>query len=218
MKRQDWLNEKRIMAEKRYDSIFSIDYDKNWGNIEKIHEETLEKFLKLIIPNGKILDAACGTGKYYPIISSKNFNVLGIDQSQKMLKNANCKFPLMKTKKLGLQEISFNNEFDGIICIDALENVFPEHLLSVFQNFYKALKPNGYFYFTIETLNDDEINIAFEKGIEMGLPIVKGEYILEGGYHYYPSIDEIKTLLISAKFNIFSENMSEGYHHFIVSK
>ena len=218
MKRQDWLNEKRIMAEKRYDSIFSIDYDKNWGNIEKIHEETLEKFLKLIIPNGKILDAACGTGKYYPIISSKNFHILGIDQSQKMLENATCKFPLMKTKKLGLQEITFNNEFDGIICIDALENVFPEHLLSVFQNFYKALKPNGYFYFTIETLNDDEIKIAFEKGIEMGLPIVKGEYVLEGGYHYYPSIDEIKNLLISAKFNIFSENISEGYHHFIVSK
>ncbi|MBU5330855.1 class I SAM-dependent methyltransferase [Anaerocolumna aminovalerica] len=33
-----------------------------------------------LIPNGDtILDAACGTGKYWSIITAKGYNVLGID-------------------------------------------------------------------------------------------------------------------------------------------
>lgn len=218
MNRLEWVKEKRKMAEKRYDTIFSIGYDNNWGQIEEIHKENLLYFLNLIPSSDTILDAACGTGKYWSIIITNGYNVLGIDQSQKMLDSAISKFPDINVKKIGLQEISFNNRFKGIICIDAMENVFPEEWTLVLNNFYKALEEDGYLYFTVETISKDETEYALKKGLEAGLPVVEWEYAHEGGYHYYPSIEKVKEWLNLSGFFIIKEGTSDGYEHFIVRK
>lgn len=206
------------MAEKRYDTIFAIDYDKNWGQIEAQHKENLIYLLNLIPDGSKVLDAACGTGKYWTIITSNGFRVLGIDQSQKMLDSAMAKYPNVSVKKVGLQEMNYSSEFYAVICIDAMENVFPEDWVIVLENFYKSLKKDGYLYFTVETIDKFEVEYALKKGIEMGLPVVEGEYAYEGGYHYYPTIEKVKTYLKNLKFTIVKENISDGYYHFIVRK
>lgn len=218
MDRSQWIKEKRKMAEKRYDTIFSIGYDNNWGQIEEIHRENLLYFLSLIPDGDTILDAACGTGKYWSLVTDKGYNVIGIDQSQKMLDNAADKFPDINIEKIGLQEISYNNRFHGIICIDAMENVFPEEWMLVLGNFYKALKKGGYLYFTVETICKDEIAFALKKGLEMGFPVVEGEYAHEGGYHYYPPIDKVKEWINLSGFVTVKENTSDGYEHFILKK
>lgn len=218
MDRLEWIKEKRKMAEERYDTIFSIDYDNKWGYIEEKHKEYLICFLSLISEGFSILDAGCGTGKYWPIITSKGYNVLGIDQSQKMLDKLKDKFPSASVKKIGLQEINYDNNFLGIICIDAMENVFPEEWLLVLKKFYNALMEKGYLYFTVETIDSDEKEYAFKKGIEMGFPITEGEYAHEGGYHYYPSIKKVVEWLNLLNFMIVKQDTSEGYVHFIVKK
>ncbi|WP_291582102.1 class I SAM-dependent methyltransferase [Clostridium sp. UBA6640] len=218
MNRLEWINEKRILAEKRYDTIFSMDYDKNWGKIEEIHRKNLIYFLNLIPCSSKILDAPCGTGKYWSMITSEGFNVFGIDQSQKMLENATAKYTDVSVEKIGLQEINYISEFYGIICIDAMENVFPEDWTVVLGNFYKALKKDGYLYFSVETIDKAERDEAFKKGIEMELPVVEGEVAHTGGYHYYPDIEKVKAKLKELEFHIVKEDISDGYHHFIVRK
>ena len=218
MTRLEWLKEKRAMAEKRYDTLFAADYDDKWGQIEKSHEENLRYFLSLIPKGSKLLDAACGTGKYWTIIASEGFDIVGIDQSQRMLNHATAKNPNVWVEKRGLQEICYENGFYGITCIDAMENVFPEDWPIVLTNFQRALKKGGYLYFTVEIIDKAEIKNALKKGIEMGLPIIEGEYAHEGGYHYYPSIEKVKEWIDRSSFKILKENASDGYHHFIIRK
>jgi ubiquinone/menaquinone biosynthesis C-methylase UbiE len=78
--------------------------------------------------------------------------MLGIDQSLGMLPNAIAKFPAVQFQKVGLQEITLREEFDGAICMDAMENVSPEDWPQVLGNFHRALKQSGWLYFTAETL------------------------------------------------------------------
>lgn len=112
----------------------------------------------------------------------------------------------------------YDREFCGIICINAMENVFPEEWLLVLKNFNKVLKNNGYLYFTVETIDKAEREHALQKGLEMGLPVIDGEYAHEGGYHYYPQVEKVKEWLNLSGFAIVKENTSEGYYHFIVRK
>ena len=52
----------------------------------------------------------------------------------------------------------------------------------------------------------------------MGLPVVFGEFAHEGGYHYYPSIAQVKRWLDATRLVILDETIGDGYHHFIVKR
>ena len=235
MQRSQWLRDQRRLAEEQENTIFAPIYDQNWGAIDPSHQDFLGKFLAQCPAKSTVLDAACGTGKYWALILASGRAVLGIDQAQEMLNRAKAKFPDVRVQKLGLQEMSFEREFDAIICVDAMEMVCPEDWPVVLRNFHRALKPNGHLYFTVERADDAEIQAAFEKGRQMDLPLVQGEWAHEGGYHYYPSIDQVKTWISEAGFTLLDETVAAfadtimpdvdsgvsggyGYHHFIVSK
>ena len=69
MDRTTWLKEKRRLAEERMDTLFAPIYDEHWGGtIDATHRSFVERFLEGCSPAGLILDAACGTGKYWPIV------------------------------------------------------------------------------------------------------------------------------------------------------
>lgn len=121
MERSAWLSEKRRIAKERYDTLHAATYDQSWGHINASHHSFLQRFLDLCPPGDTILDAACGTGKYWPLILESGRSVVGIDQSEQMLLQANGKFPHMHTEKMGLQEINFSAEFDGVICMDTMD-------------------------------------------------------------------------------------------------
>lgn len=218
MERTKWLIEKRKKAIERYDTIFSVDYDDNWGYIEEEHKVMVQKYIDLLPQDAYILDAACGTGKYWSILKNYSINVKGIDQSYEMLKKAQTKCQKYEIEKLGLQEIDEKNTYEGIMCIDAMENVFPEDWDNVLKNFYNALTKDGILYFTVETISKEEKDIAFRTGKEKGLPILYGEVAHEGGYHYYPNIECVKSSFKNKGFNIIEESISEGYQHFIIKK
>lgn len=99
-----------------------------------------------------------------------------------------------------------------------MENIFPEQWPLVLNNFYRALKREGYLYFTVETISEDETKEAFQKSLELGFPVIEGEYAHEGGYHYYPAIEDVKVWIKDIGFNMIKEGVSEGYYHFIVKK
>jgi SAM-dependent methyltransferase len=222
MDRITWLQEMRRNCEEQYDYESPL-YDEEGGVYSNIaHQQFIQEFLGFLPPKSQVLDAPCGTGRYLPFLLAKGHSIVGIDQSQGMLKRAKAKFPTVQFEKLGLQEMAFQEVFDGAICMDAMENVPPEDWSLVLGNFYHALKPYGYFYFTVETLenaNEDEIKQAFERAQQAGLPVVYGEYPDEEVYHYHPTNQQVREWTQQAGFEILYEGNGEiWYYHILVRR
>ncbi len=218
MERNKWITERLRICEERMDNLFSENYDKGWGEIEKPHQETLENLLSLLPDYPYILDAACGTGKYFEILTKNNCKILGIDNSNGMLFQAHKKYPEISLQKGTLQDISFKDIFDAIICMDAMENIFPEHWPLVLNNFYNSVKKQGYIYFTVEIIAEEELKDNYENSIRQQLPVKFGEFVENGGYHYYPELSKVRNWIKEAKLKIVEEREQGVYHHFVTQK
>jgi ubiquinone/menaquinone biosynthesis C-methylase UbiE len=222
MDRITWLREMRRDCEEQYDRESTL-YDEQGGVYSNItHQQFIQEFLSFLPPNSSVLDAPCGTGRYLPFLLEKGHSLVGIDQSRGMLERAKTKFPTVQFEKTGLQEMAFQEMFDGAICMDAMENVPPEDWSLVLNNFHRALKPHGYFYFTAETLenaNETEIQQAFERAQQAGLPVVYGEYPDEEVYHYHPTRQQVREWTQQAGFEILKDGDGEiWYYHILVRK
>jgi SAM-dependent methyltransferase len=215
MDRANWRSEKRHMSEVRMDTLFAPSYDADWGKVSPTHQAMLARFLDLCPPACTILDAACGTGKYWQLILATGRAVQGIDQSAGMLEQARRKFLDVPTRKLGLQDLEDVATVEGIICMDAMEFVFPEDWPGVLGNFHRALKPGGHLYFTVELADAEETAAAFRAALAQGLPVVEGEWGHEGGYHYYPPIEQVRQWTHEVHFDLLEEAVGDVYHHFV---
>jgi cyclopropane fatty-acyl-phospholipid synthase-like methyltransferase len=219
MNRSAWLQQVRQDAEMGYTNLWAPDYGEKWGNYPNAsHQQFIRKFLQLMKPNSILLDAACGAGRYMPYVLEAGHSIIGVDQSQGMLARAKEGFPDVQLEKVGLQEISYIEMFDGAICMDALENVCPEDWTRVLHNFHEALKPQGYLYFTAEIADAGEVEEAFQQAQQAGLPVVYGEWINDGVYHYYPQMEQVREWIKQEGFDLLEEDEGDGYHHFLMQK
>jgi len=219
MNRSDWLQQLRLDAEMNYTNLWAPEYGEKWGTYpNSSHQQFIQKFLNCLEPHSTVLDAACGAGRYMPFLLEAGLTVVGIDQAQGMLSRAHERFPMVQLEKAGLQEISYTDVFDGAICMDALENVCPEDWNRVLHNFHRALKPHGYLYFTVEIADAAEVEEAFQQAQQLKLPVVHGEWINDGVYHYYPSMEQVREWIQQAGFDFLEEGEGDGYHHFLVQR
>ena len=113
MDRRSWLEERRRVAKERFDTTFSPTYDQDDIPITPTHRRFVTQVIGRCPQNGRILDAACGTGKYFALVLESGRQVLGIDQSAGMLSVARAKHPDVPTQKVGLQEMDFDAAFDA---------------------------------------------------------------------------------------------------------
>ena len=220
MDRAAWLRERQREAEERYDTLWAPLYSEKWGTYSNAtHQQFLQRFLSLVPQPGTILDAACGAGRYMSMLLEKGHTVIGVDQSQGMLARAEAQFPPVRTEKMALQELAYREAFEGIICVDALEHVCPEAWPIILGNFYRALKTQGYLYFTVELAAETAVQAAFERGRQLGWPIVYGEWAdMDEVYHYYPALEQVRLWLQQAGFELWQEGEGDGYYHFIARK
>lgn len=222
MDRSTWLNEMRRVCEEKYDNYAPLYWDTYGLYSNLTHQKFIQEFLDLLPPNSRILDAACGAGRYLPFLLDKGHIVLAVDQSQGMLRRLQEKFPGVQCEKFGLQEIAYQEAFDGAICMDAMENVPPEDWPFVLDNFHRALKPKGLLYFTVETienLDENELRQAFDKAQSAGLPVVYGENTDEEVYHYHPSNQQVRESTRKAGFKVLKNANGEiWYYHILVQK
>ena len=117
MDRTGWLEGKAPSAEERMDTLFAPDYDEHWGRINPAHAGMLRTLLSLCPSRCRVLGAARGTGKYWPMILNGQRSLIGVYNSRQMLHKARAKFPGVPVQKIRLQEMPYENEFDAIICI-----------------------------------------------------------------------------------------------------
>ena len=224
MDRTAWLKNMRRDCEEKYDKIWALLYSQEKAGLydNTTHLQFISEFLDLLPQKATILDAACGAGRYIPYLLEKGHSILGIDQAQGMLDCAKEKFPDVPFERVGLQEMDYQEHFDGAICMDAMENVSPEDWPLVLANFHRALKPGGILYFTAETMenaDEDEVRQAFERAQGAGLPVVYGEFPDEEVYHYHPTNQQVKEWTQEAGFEILREANGEiWYFHILVRK
>jgi len=219
MDRVTWLKERRQEAEERYSTLWAPLYGEKYGKYpNSSHLQFIQKFLDRLPQKSSILNAACGAGRYMEQLLEKGHTVIGIDQAAGMLARAKEFFPQAQYDKAGLQEMNFENAFDGVICMDAMENICPEDWTVVVGNFHRALKQGGSLYFTVEIADEAEVKAAFEEAKGQGLPVVYGEWVNDEVYHYYPSLEQVREWVQQAGLSILEEGEGDGYHHFLMRK
>jgi SAM-dependent methyltransferase len=221
MDRRAWLDDQRLKAEQRYDRLYSPTYDEDEVPISPVHRRFVERLIRSCPPGGAILDAPCGTGRYFGMVLDAGRSVVGVDQSAGMLTQARAKHPDAVLEKIGLQELTYDGAFDAAMCVDAMEYVFPEDWPRVLANFHRAVRPGSLIYLTVERINPGEIATVYGEAIAEGLPVVHGESIRRGGgYHYYPTPDRVLGWLAAEGLDTVDEAVSHAptyaYHHLLV--
>jgi ubiquinone/menaquinone biosynthesis C-methylase UbiE len=212
MEREAWLQERRVAVEQDY-TRDAPTYDAGYDPATPTHRRFVSSLADLTSPAGAILDAACGTAPYAGMVLERGLGYVGVDQSTGMLTQAAAKWPEARFELTGLQELAFNDEFDGLMCTDAMENVPPDHWPTVVGSFRRALHPGAHAYLTVEEIDHEEIAQAFEDGTSRGWPIVFGE-VIEGdtaGYHFYPDRAQVERWVTDAGFDII-EQAEEPLH------
>jgi SAM-dependent methyltransferase len=211
--RRAWLRDLRRVDERQEDDLAGA-FDAHWGEIEPMHHAFVGRFLSRLPSEGRVLDAACGTGKYFAMVLASGRSLLGVDHAGALLAIAAAKFPQVPTEKHDLQELPYRGEFDGVLCVDAMEFVPPEEWPPVLERFRWALRPRGWLYLTVELAPADRVRAANQAARRSGLPVVDGEVIWDepdGYYHHYPSMQHVRAWLAAAGFGIAEE--AEGSWH-----
>lgn len=137
-----------------------------WNSFAKSSAERLKAFFKLRgIKPSTILDLACGTGELEKSLSKSRIDFTGVDISSSMLKVARGKCPQSKFVSGDAAKVRLNKQFDmALLLFDSANHMNSlSHLIQVFRNARRHLKPGGFFIFDFVTPSGmeewEEINI-----------------------------------------------------------
>ena len=221
MKRATWLEQRRAAVIAEYDAD-APRYDDN-----DYPSDTQRKWVVRLaqrLPAGSlVLDAPCGTGKYFSVVATAGHRVFGIDQSAGMLEQARARGIAVSLEHMALQDLACKQDFDAVLTIDAMEHVPPEEWPIVLAHLHRALRPGGLLYMTVEEITDAEIDDAFAALTAQGVPAVRGE-VIEGnvaGYHFYPGPRRVREWFAAEGLEVLEEAFKQedgwGYRHFLLS-
>ena len=104
-----------------------------------------DKFEAYVSDGSRILDAGCGSGRDSKAFIQHGFSVVAFDASREMCKAAS-ELIGQEVWQMKFEELSFDEEFDGIWACASLLHVSYEELPSVMKKLKKALKPKGVIY------------------------------------------------------------------------
>ena len=220
MDRMTWLSQRRVAVVEEYDADAA-----SWDEYSNdAQQQWVGRLLAECERGGVVLDAPCGTGRYFPLIADAGLRVVGIDQSEGMLSQARRRGIAEALHLVGLQEMSLDGGFDAAMTIDAMENVPPEDWPIVLDNLHRAVRPSGCLYLTVEETSDATIDTAHADLVARGLPAVRGEVVRGGvtGYHFYPTRDQVLAWLSEADWRLIDEGFTPengwGYRHLLARR
>jgi|SRR5690242_12748038 len=220
MERQVWLAERRAALVADYDAGAAT-----YGGEEypwDVQREWVARMLRLIGPGATVLDAPCGTGRYFPMLAAAGVRVAGVDQSAGMLARARERGIAFSLERASLQELSYAGRFDAVLTIDAMQHIPPEDWPGVLANLHRAARPGGWLYLTVHELERHHLERAFQGLSARGRPAVWGELAEPDtpGYHYCPGRDQAMDWFGQEGLAIAGEGFRRengwGYRHFLL--
>src|SRR2546429_10017084 len=91
--RMAFLAERRALSVQRFDTVHSPHYDRHWGAISATHADFVARLARRVPAGGQVLDAACGTGKYWPALLAAGLPGPGPRPSPGILRPARPQHP-----------------------------------------------------------------------------------------------------------------------------
>ncbi|SVC34345.1 uncharacterized protein METZ01_LOCUS287199, partial [marine metagenome] len=123
-----------IYAEKFYNNTVGIELN-----------DFYLKFLKYVSDGGRILDLGCGSGRDTLYFLQKGYDVISMDASEEMVKMSS-ELTKRKTLFLRIEDIDFQNQFNGIWACASLLHIDKKLTESVFNILCNALRDDGVLY------------------------------------------------------------------------
>ncbi|MFO7889057.1 MAG: methyltransferase domain-containing protein [bacterium] len=157
----DWLPPEKLLAEE-WDTIDDAigqalqdhfisttkNYYENSSNkyfketVNNLMDSTLEKFIQFLPENGRILDLGCGSGRDSKYFMNRGFQVVALDYSANIAELASKHIGQDVINKK-MEDINYQNEFDGIWACASLLHFTPRQLEVVLNKIINALQPGG---------------------------------------------------------------------------
>ena len=134
---------------------FALFYDRLTDNID--YKALAEMYAGLLCRygarSGELLDIACGTGSLLVPLAERGFKVTAADVSQDMLTVAAAKSSEVRWLCLDMTKLSFEEQFDGVICALDSINHLPDlsAIQETFDGIYRSLKAGGVFAADLNT-------------------------------------------------------------------
>lgn len=215
--RRAFLDERRRESAERL-NLAAPTYDRDWGAIAPSHARFVHRLLERTRPHGTVLDAACGTGKYWPAVLASGRTVIGVDHADGMLAAAAASHPEVPTGRLALHEIAFDALFDAVLCVDAMEYVGPEDWPAVLAALRRAARPGAHLYVTVELPDTEQVRHDYERAVAAGEQVVPGESIYPAGYHFYPTADAVDRWVEGASLEVIDDQEADEYRHLLLRR
>ena len=130
-----------------YYNKHASEYINNTKDVDmKEYYEVFESYLKA---NSKILDVGFGSGRESLYFKNKGYIVYSIDPIKEFCEYGKS-IGLDNVIQMSIEDINYNNEFDGIWACASLLHLKSNKLVEVFNKCNKALKDNGIMFISIK--------------------------------------------------------------------
>lgn len=170
-------------------------YDKKHSYVFKFGEDVVN--LLNARPGETILDLGCGTGYLTNLIAESGADVLGIDSSIEMIKQARLKYPAIKFDVMDATNFTFEKKFDAVFS-NAVLHWIPEKE-KVVECIFNCLKQGGRFVAEFGGKDNVKcISASIRKILEANGYSKNIKYM----DWYFPSIGEYTSILEKHGFRI----------------
>ncbi len=143
------MENKADLHQKNIDTYKTKESVTHYEKLTKIKD--VEKFLIGKYFSGKILDLGCGVGRTTKYIADKDFDVLGVEIVEDMVKRAKEIYPKVKFEVGDACKLKYKDEsFDVVFfSFNGLDYVYPEsRRVIAIQEIERVLKKGGYFIYS----------------------------------------------------------------------
>lgn len=138
----------RVTEQPGYDALAAV-YDDTFptGYGSQVERSAVDMFADAVGAldrRGPVVDVGCGTGHQTHDLSSRGFDVVGVDPSQGMLERARQRFPAVTLVQDDALLVRVQAEtFAGIVARYSLIHVPPDRLPAVLSAWVSRLQPGG---------------------------------------------------------------------------
>ena len=159
MAQKDWIDNTTLSYYENSSSILVSRYESaNVSSIQKLLLQTFED-------KNRLLEIGCGSGRDASFMYKNGFDIIAIDGSENMIKEAKKIHPEISNFlhiKVLPHELNFETKFDGIYSIATLMHLSFEDIKLTLSKIYHLLKPDGKFLMSVSLFRDDINKSGFD--------------------------------------------------------
>jgi len=139
-------------------------YKAHYGKVSEVFNFFCEK-----LPKGSsVLDVGCGTGlPFAKLLVERNFNVIGIDVSSRMVRIAQKNVPTAEFRELSMTDINFEKEFEGVLSSFSMLLLDPPLFKDIAGRIVRCLKNDGLFCLALNEPREEGADVDGEAVVEI---------------------------------------------------